>query len=76
MDAEKIAKGLSETQRHVIVRGSFPAWQREREGSATKAALVRRGICTFTHIIAGRGDFRLTPLGFAVRDAIAREDRP
>ena len=65
-DVAEIARGLSKAQREMLEKGAWPAWQRELRETRVKSAMERKGLCTFTHIIAGRGDFRLTPLGLAV----------
>lgn len=73
---EAIARGLSKAQREMIAKGEFPAWMRERRESRVKSALVKKGCATFHHVIAGRGDFFLTPLGAAVRAHILDRSTP
>ena len=67
---EQIVKGLTEAQKRLIEKGNWPEWQREYREHRSKCVLERKGICTFTHLIAGRGDWLLTPTGLAVRSLI------
>jgi hypothetical protein len=75
MTPSEIARGLSKAQREMLLKGQWPAWQRELRETRVKAALERKGLCTFTHVIAGRGDFRLSDLGLAVRAHLQENPR-
>lgn len=76
-DIAKIAAGLTKPQLRIVLaafKPEWPAYVRETREHPVKNALARKGICEFYHVIAGRGDWRLTPLGLAVRDYLREQN--
>lgn len=69
----RVAAGLTRAQREEMRYGKFPSPSAELREHRTRKVLVRLGLATFHHIIAGRGDYKLTDHGQAVRDHILRE---
>lgn len=74
-DLDKLARGLTKAQRRALQRGRFPdhcAYNREHP---VFSAMERKGFLLFRHIIAGKGDFCLTPLGLALKAHIEKTER-
>jgi len=69
----RVAAGLTRAQREEMRHGKFPASSAELREHRTRKVLVRLKLATFHHIIAGRGDYKLTERGLAVRAHILRE---
>jgi hypothetical protein len=63
----RIASGLTKAGRRAMKLDRFPDWSAKPREHRVYAALERRGLLIFRHIIAGQGDFHLTPEGLAVR---------
>ena len=66
-EAETIAKGLTKAGKQAMRFDRFPDYAAKPRAHRIYVALERRGLLLFRHIIAGQGDFHLTPLGLEVR---------
>ncbi len=63
----ELAGRLTEAQKRAVVYGKWPDPVCETREMPVKSALLKKGIADFRHVIAGRGDYTLTPLGQQVR---------
>ena len=66
-DIAKIAAGLTKAGKRAIKIDRFPDYCAKPRTHRVYAALERRGLLMFRHIIAGQGDWHITETGLAVR---------
>ena len=71
---QAIADGLSEAQRRAMKRDRFPGLTCHSRDHRVYAALARKGLLEFRHVIACKGYYLLTPLGLSVRAILAKEE--
>lgn len=65
-DIAQIAAKLTEAQRRAMSRARFPDYSTYFREHPVFSALQRKGLLEFRHIMAGSGDFHMTPIGLAV----------
>ena len=74
-EIERIAAGLTKAGKRAIKNDRFPDYCAKPRTHKVYAALERRGLLVFRHIIAGQGDWHITETGKALRAHLTNKEQ-